>query len=40
LSDTVDLDVDYRFQEGGADNEEVFAFAFFHYTVAGIQIRF
>jgi hypothetical protein len=40
LSDTVDADVGYRFLEGGADNEQVFAFAFFHYAVAGIRIRF
>jgi hypothetical protein len=39
LSDRVDLDFGYRLLEGGADNEEVFTFAFFHYAVAGIRIR-
>ena len=39
LSDRVDLDFGYRLLEGGADNDEVYTFAFFHYAVAGIRIR-
>jgi hypothetical protein len=26
--------------EGGADNDEVYTFAFFHYAVAGVRVRF
>jgi hypothetical protein len=40
LSDRVEADVGYRLLEGGADNEKVYTFAFFHYAVAGIRIRF
>ena len=40
VSDTVDLDVGYRLLEGGADNDEVYTFAFFHYAAAGVRIRF
>ncbi len=40
LSDHVDADIGYRLLEGGADNDEVYTFAFFHYAVAGIRIRF
>jgi hypothetical protein len=40
LSDRVDLDLGYRLLEGGADNDEVYAFAFFHYAVAGVRVRF
>jgi hypothetical protein len=40
LSDLVEADVGYRLLEGGADNEKVYTFAFFHYAVAGIRIRF
>jgi hypothetical protein len=40
VSDAVDLDVGYRLLEGGADNDEVYTFAFFHYAVAGVRIRF
>jgi len=40
LSDRVDLDLGYRLLEGGADNDEVYTFAFFHYAVAGVRIRF
>jgi hypothetical protein len=40
LSDRIDLDVGYRLLEGGADNEKVFTFAFFHYALAGVRIRF
>jgi hypothetical protein len=40
LSDRVDLDLGYRLLEGGSDNDEVYAFAFFHYAVAGVRVRF
>jgi hypothetical protein len=40
LSDRVDLDLGYRLLEGGADNDEVYAFAFFNYAVAGVRVRF
>lgn len=40
LSDRVDLEVGYRLLEGGADNDEVYTFAFFHYAVAGVRVRF
>jgi hypothetical protein len=40
LSDRIDLDLGYRLLEGGADNDEVYTFAFFHYAVAGVRVRF
>jgi hypothetical protein len=40
VRDSVDLDVGYRLLEGGADNDEVYTFAFFHYEVAGVRVRF
>ncbi len=40
LSDKASAYVGYRFVEGGADNEKVFTFAFLHYAVAGIRLRF
>lgn len=40
LTDAIDLDVGYRLLEGGADNDEVYTFGFFHYAVAGLRIRF
>ena len=40
LSDRVELDLGYRLLEGGADNDEVYTFAFFHYAVAGLRVRF
>lgn len=40
VSDRVDLDFGYRLLEGGADNDEVYTFAFFHYVVAGVRVRF
>jgi hypothetical protein len=40
VSDRVDVDLGYRLLEGGADNEEVYTFAFFHYAVAGVRLRF
>jgi hypothetical protein len=30
----------YRFLEGGADNDEVYAFALVHYVAAGVVVRF
>jgi hypothetical protein len=39
VSDSVDVDFGYRLLEGGADNDEVYTFAFFHYAVAGVRIR-
>lgn len=30
----------YRILEGGADNDRVYAFAFLHYLVAGLEVRF
>ena len=30
----------YRFLEGGADNDEVYAFALVHYLAAGVVVRF
>jgi hypothetical protein len=39
LSDRVEIDLGYRLLEGGADNDEVYTFAFFHYAVAGVRIR-
>jgi hypothetical protein len=40
VSNRVELDVGYRLLEGGADNDEVYTFAFFHYAVAGLRVRF
>jgi hypothetical protein len=40
LSDRVDFDLGYRLLEGGADNDEVYTFALFHYAVAGVRVRF
>jgi hypothetical protein len=40
VSDRVDVDLGYRLLEGGADNDEVYTFAFFHYAVAGVRVRF
>jgi hypothetical protein len=39
LSDRVEADFGYRLLEGGADNDAVYTFAFFHYAVVGIRIR-
>ena len=30
----------YRFLDGGADNDEVYTFATFHYATAGLSLRF
>jgi hypothetical protein len=35
----VGIDAGYRLLEGGADNDEVFTFALFHYAVAGVRIK-
>jgi len=40
LNDRVALDAGVRLLEGGADNDEVYTFAFFHYVVAGVRVRF
>jgi hypothetical protein len=40
VSDRVDVDLGYRLLEGGADNDEVYTFAFFQYAVAGVRVRF
>lgn len=32
--------VGYRFLDGGADNDEVYTFATFHYATAGLSLRF
>ena len=40
VSDAVSIDLGYRLLEGGADNDEVYTFAFFHYAVAGVRVRF
>jgi len=40
LSDRVDVDLGYRLLEGGADNDEVYTFALFHYALAGVRVRF
>jgi hypothetical protein len=39
VSDRVEVDLGYRLLEGGADNDEVYTFAFFHYAVAGVRVR-
>jgi hypothetical protein len=40
LSERVEVEFGYRLLEGGADNDEVYTFAFFHYAVAGVRVRF
>ena len=40
VSPTVDLFVGARTLEGGADNDEVYSFAWFAYAVGGVAIRF
>jgi hypothetical protein len=40
ISDSVDLSLGYRTLEGGADNDSVYSFSWFHYAVAGIGVRF
>jgi hypothetical protein len=36
----LELRVGYRMVEGGADNDEVYSFAWFHYAVAGLGMSF
>ena len=36
----IDVTVGYRMLEGGADNDEVYSFAWFHYVVAGVGLTF
>ena len=38
--DGIDLRLGYRMLEGGADNDEVYSFAWFHYVVAGLGLTF
>lgn len=38
--DGLRLRAGYRALEGGADNDEVYTFAWFHYVVAGLDMRF
>ena len=39
LRDELDLRVGYRMLEGGADNEEVYSFAWLHYAVLGVALE-
>jgi hypothetical protein len=38
--DNLELRVGYRTVEGGADNDQVYSFAWFHYVVVGLAIGF
>lgn len=38
VSDNIGLKAGYRILEGGTDNDEVYNFALFHYTSAGILL--
>lgn len=40
LSDRLGAFAGYRLVEGGADNEEVYTFAFFSYAVGGVRLSF
>lgn len=40
VTDNIKLKLGYRFVEGGADNDEVYNFAFIHYAAAGVIISF
>jgi hypothetical protein len=40
VRDDVELRAGYRTVEGGADNDEVYTFAWFHYVVAGMSVVF
>ncbi len=40
LGERVSLFAGYRFLDGGADNDEVYTFATFHYATAGLVLRF
>jgi len=39
-NDQMVLRIGYRMVEGGADNDEVYNFAWLHYAVAGVDLRF
>ena len=39
LSDAIELRAGYRMLEGGADNDEVYSFAWLHYAVLGVALR-
>jgi hypothetical protein len=39
VSDAITLRAGYRMVEGGADNDEVYNFAWLHYGVAGVSVR-
>jgi hypothetical protein len=40
LSDNLNIRAGYRILEGGADNDEVYNFALFHYTSVGVSYTF
>jgi hypothetical protein len=40
VRDGMELRVGYRMVEGGADNDSVYSFAWFHYVVAGVSMNF
>jgi hypothetical protein len=40
VNDDVGLRLGYRTLEGGADNDEVYTFAWLHYAVAGVDLKF
>jgi hypothetical protein len=40
LSSRASAFVGYRYLDGGADNDEVYTFATFHYATAGLSLRF
>jgi hypothetical protein len=40
VRDGIELRVGYRMVEGGADNDSVYSFAWFHYVVAGMGVSF
>ena len=40
LGEKATVFVGYRFLDGGADNDEVYTFATFHYAIAGLALRF
>jgi hypothetical protein len=40
LSESLSAYLGYRILDGGADNDEVYTFATFHYLLAGVEVRF
>ena len=40
VSDAIVLRAGYRTVEGGASNDEVYNFAWLHYAVSGVELRF